>query len=558
MSWKSLAPALPDAVTGAAEGLTTGLAAARTALEAARAEIRVATALATEETQGVLATAESALSAAVAAVGESVDALLDDGGAYLLLVPLPKKGLAALLDGVEDLGTSAPTGALEGSVPPAVRGLPLWRRAFREEALFLGGNAHYLKTVAEALYDAGDDSRPRFGADSYWAYAAIVAGATDVAAGVTLAAYFDRLFGTRHGSDSLAAARGHGDVVVTGLRAGPSQRGGLAVVEWDAPAPRPVDDGEWRVTPVEYAVIRSERPQAATARRVLDLFPSRELTEGATGLHGARVLKVGRCDGITRRYTDPGPLTTNQTYYYHVALKTRLDGPDRHDAVGYELLSSAARYRPEPRRFAARRGAPPDWSRTPSIARLVPAVDRLLDRVTEAARTFGGDAARVTSLSQSSLDALTREINALGAIVDDVDMTLRQLESVFALPSAGVHVTLRTGQGNPASLLADLTRALSDSTDPDRPTFDVGDEYVTGAIVVLTGPSPAAFERAWALLAALFGGPGDEDPVLAGINSIRAGVEEAAAALTPSAPSLTFNEDMTPRAPGEGDASCET
>lgn len=558
MSWTSLTPALPGTVTEAAGGLTAGLEATRAALEAARAELRIATALANEETVGALATAQAALGAAVSAVEGAVMNLLDDGGGYLLLVPLPKKGLAALLDGALDLGTSAPTGALDARVPPSVRSLPVWRRAFREEALFLGGNAHFLKTVGEALYDPGDDSRPRFGADTYWAYAVLVGGASDVAAGVTLASYFDRLFGARHGSDSLAASRGHGDVVARGVRAGPSTRANYAVIEWEPPEPQAVDDGEWRAVPTEYAVIRSDRTQAMTARRVLDLFPTTNLREGLTGLHGARVLKVGRCDGITRRYVDLGPLQPNQTYYYHVALKARFDGPERRDALPYVLLSSVARYRPDVRRTATRRGTPPDWSRTPSIARAVPALDRLLDRVSEVAKSVTSGASQVTSLSSAASAALDREIAALGTIVDEVALTLRQLEAIFTVPSAGVHVTLRTGQGNTAAFLADLAQALSDPSDVERPAFDVGDEYVTGAVLLLTGPNPDAFARAWALLGSLLGGPEEEDPIVAGINSIRAGVEAAAPLLTDTPPSVTFNEDMTPRAPGEGDASCES
>jgi hypothetical protein len=189
---------------------------------------------------------------------------------------------------------------------------------------------------------------------------------------------------------------------------------------------------------------------------------------------------------------------------------------------------------------------------------MVPAVDRLLDRVTEAAKSVASGAAQTVSLSNAAVTALDQEINRLGAVVDEVTLTLRQLESVFSVPSAGVHVTLRTGQGNTASFLADLAQALTDSNDADRPPFDVGDEYVTGAVLLLTGPSPDAFARAWALLSSLLGGPEEEDPVVAGINSIRAGVEAAAATLTDAPPSVTFNEDMTPRAPGQGDASCET
>lgn len=558
MSWASLTPELPGTMAAATDGLTAGLQAAKTALEAVRTELNAASALATEEPRGALTTAEAALTATVSAAEAAINALLDDGGAYLLLIPLPKKGLATLLDGVEDLGTTAPAGALTAQVPAGVSRLPLWRRAFSEEALFLGGNAHYLKTVGEALFDPYDDARPRFGHDAYWGYAALVAGATDVAAGVTLAAYVDRLFGSRHGSDTLAASRGHGDVVATGLRVTPSLRGGAAVVQWNPPEPQSVDDGEWQAIPVEYAVIRSERPQAMTARRVLDLFSTNNLREGLSGRYGAKVLKVGRCDGVVHRYVDVDASSVNQSYYYHVALRTRMSGPDRRDELGYDLLSSAARYRPESRRLPIRHGTPPDWSRTTSVARLMPAAERLLDRVGEAARTLSSVGSNTSSLGQLATESINREVERLTALLDEVTLNLQQLEAVFNVPSGGVHVALRTGEGNTAALLADLAQVLTDPSDPNRPAFDVGDEYVTGALIVVTGPSPSAFAGAWALLRSLLGDDSEPDPLLDGIRSIQAGVEALAPQLTVDPPSVTFNQDMTTRPPGQGDASCET
>lgn len=559
MNWISFQPALPAKVTSAAEDLTTGLGAAQATLQAAKALLATKTALANDRVVGALASSQGIVSSAFDAVEAGINALLDDGGGYALVVPLPKKGIASLVEGVIGLTTSAPAGALNSRTPASVRALQVWRQAFNEEALFTGGNAHFLRTVAESLYDAGDDNRPTFGADSFWGYAALITGASDVAAGVNAAAYLERLLGTVAGTAStLTATRSHGSVVAQGVRVRPTPRNAAAVIEWLPPTSVPADDGVWRVVPTHYAIIRSERPQALSARQVLDLFTSRDLQEGMTGRHGARVLKVARNDGLVGRFVDAGPLTTQQAYYYHVAVRTRLDGPDRREEHGYAQLSSCARLRLEAGRSrGGRPGAPPDWYRLPSLARLIPAMGETLDTVLETLKVYGNAGERAQGLSASALSALEREIAKYGDLVGSLGHTLGQLQSVFSAPAVGVSLALRSGRGSAATMLADLASALEDRTDPARPAFDTGSEYVAGAMILVVAPSEAAFQRTWAALQLLLGPEEENDPVLAGIRDIQAGLSTQAGALTDEAPSLTFNNDMTAREPGQGDASCE-
>ena len=106
-------------------------------------------------------------------------------------------------------------------------------------------------------------------------------------------------------------------------------------------------------------------------------------------------------------------------------------------------------------------------------------------------------------------------------------------------------------------MIGDLAKALDDTSDAERPSFDTGDEYVCGAMVVVAAPSEDAFLRAWALVELLFGPADAEDPVVAGVRSVEAEIARAAVVLTNPEPSRTFNEDMSPRPAGQGDASCE-
>lgn len=556
MPWIKAAPTLPPEVTGAAQTLTGSLSALRTAVTLVQTQVRAAIALARTDAVGALDSAQGVVNALTGAVRDGVNALLDDGGGYLLIVPTPKKGLTGFVQGFVDPPSVLPAGALRAGVPASVRATDVWRRAFAPEGLFTGGNAHYLQTVAASLFDAGDDSRPRFTNDTYWGYCAFVAGATDIAAAISVATYFDRLFGAKMGTESLAAARSGGELVAQGLRAQASGRGEVVVLTWSPIDPLALED-DTRMVATHYAIIRSERPQAMTARQVSDLFSDADLREGATGRFGAKVLKVTTNDGFVHRYVDSERLTPNQTYYYHIAVRTRVERQGVREDRGYGLLSSAARYRPEPQRTTGRHGKFPDWYRTPSLARLIPGLSRLIDRIQEAVNTAVSVGTRGATLAESSAALLDRYVSKIDETVTELNLILSQIEGVFETPDVGVYLTMRRGKGNVGSFLSDLGIAFSDPSDVNRPPFETGDEYTCGSIILVAAPSEDAFLRAWAMLELLFGEASEDDPVLAGINSIQAAVAATIPPEVEAEPSVTFNPDMTPRAPGTGDASCD-
>lgn len=560
--WVALTPSLPPGVTEAAQGLRTGFQAFGAQLSVLKVQRQIALALARTEATGAIDAVRSVLSSATGAVRSGLNALLDDAGAYVLLVPLPKKGLGYLLAG-SSAPPTAPTGALAAEVPQAVRDLPAWREAFSPARLYVGGNAHFLKTVGEALFDAKDPNRPKLQNATYWGYAAAVAGSTDLGAAMALATYFAQFADKKQqGSGGLSPTRGAGDIVVSGLRASPSGRALLCVLDWSAIRSRPIDSTGWTAVPVEYAVIRSTGVEAATARAVLDLLPSALPTAGMTGRHGSKVLKVVTSDGIVRRYVDEETLDPATTYYYHVAVRTKLvppGGSSEPEVVQpYTLLSSPARYRPQADRNGdARGGNPPDWYRTPSVARLIPAFDRVIDQAMEALASAEAVTADGLDFGDTVISTIDAQIERLRRIEEEVQTLLGQIVNIYAVPNAGVHLCLRTGQGNASTVLSDLASSLGNLSDPDRPPFDAGNEYVVGIVALVAAPSEAEFLKAWALLKLLFGGSSDVDPQLAGVQSIPESTPEPAPPLDDPAPGVTFNNDMTPRAPGEGDASCD-
>ena len=560
--WVQLTPSLPPAVTTAAQGLKTGFSTFETTLQALKVQRQIALALARTEATSAIDAVRSIINATTGAIKGALNALLDDVGAYVLLVPLPKKGLGYLLAGT-DAPPATPTGALSTEVPQAVRDLPAWRQAFSPTRLFVGGNAHFLRTVSDAVFDGKDPNRPRFQTSSYWGYVAAVAGSTDLGAALALASYFAQFTDRKaQGSSGLSPTRGAGDIIVSGLRASPSSRATLCVLEWSPIRSRPIDNTGWTAVPIEYAIIRSTGVEAATARTVLDLLPSTSPTEGMTGRYGAKVLKVVPSDGIVRRYVDEETLVSATTYYYHIAVRSKLVPPP--DAglqtvtQPYTLLSSAVRFRPEPSRVGdARGGNPPDWYRTPSVARMIPPFNKLIDEVLEGVNSFDAVAQDGLNFGDTVISAIDAQITRLQRIEDDVNTLVTQLVNLYAVPEAGVHLCMREGQGNASSMISDLASTLSDTSDPKRPPFDSGSEYVVGVMVVVAAPSEADFLKAWNLLKLLFGGSGAGSPVLTGVNSVPASTPAPDAPLTPAPPGVTFNDDMTPRPAGTGDASCD-
>jgi len=304
--------------------------------------------------------------------------------------------------------------------------------------------------------------------------------------------------------------------------------------------------------PTDYAVIRTEGAESLSARRVLDLFAGIELREGMRGRAEAVVLKVARHDGILRRYVDESSLDPDKTYYYFIAYKGRLEGPEgRRQAY-------PARMRRTPRAIRrTRHGVAPDWVRTPSVASIIPGLNALIGQVLGAIESATRTAEDAGSLASTTLAALDAEIARVTKVVGDLDLILNQLDQVYATPDANIYVTLRSGRGGVAAMLADLTNALQDPTDPDRPPFDSGEEYVTGALVVVAAPSETQFLAIWALLRMLFE-EDEADPVVAGVTAFPAApTTPATTALTPESASVTFDQSLNPRAPGEPDASCE-
>jgi len=592
---------LPPAITALGTGLSSSLDAVKAALDVVRIQSRAFSAFVRAQ-EGVPVNAGiAAISAGVTALESLINGFSDSTGVYVLLIPIPKKGLLSVVsepDTPSEPGSNFvqfPTTSLLARLPAALaaklRESPSFSALFSEGNVSVGGNPYVVKTVGESLHDAGDRNRPRFASDSYWAYTALLTGAYDLSIILTAAQFFDRMFNKIPGA--IGAARQVANVVPSGLRVGPSGRGYYPILEWDrVPASAILSSfASARVTATEYAIIASTDFRAKTVSTVDELFGTTTLTAGMTGVYGSTVVAVTAYDGVVSRYLDERTLPLGKTIYYHIAFKTRVENDPMFDPkppppplsrrpgvprptssepidLPYGPLSSCAEY-PVRAQGDPRLSKAPDWFRSPSLVQLIPGVDRLLDRASFSLEELRGILARGTETNNALLSLLNRLADKLGVETDDISLFLRRLQNALGAPTAGIYATVRTGQGNTGAFLADLVSALDDETDENRPPFDTGDEFVTGVILLSVGPDPSAIAAAFAAFGALFGAPSSTD-ALAGVNSVTAStlaslteVEQAlleqirgggtSTTLSP----IAFGTDMTSRPLGSSDASCE-
>jgi hypothetical protein len=113
------------------------------------------------------------------------------------------------------------------------------------------------------------------------------------------------------------------------------------------------------------------------------------------------------------------------------------------------------------------------------------------------------------------------------------------------------------GTGGFEEFSTQLFKDFSDYSDPNRPAFDTGSEFVTGAIVLAFGPDLAAIVSQFDFLLELFGGTQRTEAQI-GVDSVptlEISVNAAAAAVQEAEAVMGFLPTMLP---GNPDALCST
>jgi len=595
--WRSVTPQVPEGIQALGQSVTSALSALRTGLEGVRVAFEAQALLVTQTESAAVLAANLALRTIIASINAALDVLLDDTGLYLLPIPIPKKGSLRVAIDASSEGIGGGGGGVIGAVfsnpidypindlflgseeqKAEMRKSYLLQQLLRPTDLFTGGNAYLIKTIAESIYDEKDQNRPVFSDGSYWGYGFFVAGASDVTALLGVGLFFDRIIGELANATQVGASRGLSDVVPRGVTVLPSGRTQHAVVSWELVAPSTLLSSfdNSTIDVYKFAVIRAKDERARTATRVTDLFSTRRLTEGLTGIYESKVLLVRDYDGIVTRYVDSSDLEEGVTYYYFLAFATRgrpNSGSRTSDGTvpdfGFNKLSTGVEFRRPSRRedYGGKTlSKAPDWMRTPSVMAMIPPVSGFIDKIQEFLKTVGSTADNVSVKNQQYLDFLNREIDKYSAYVQEIEQRVAQINSIFESPDAGLYVTFRNGSGNATDFLADVVSSLEDATDPQVPPFSTGDEFVTGLVALAVGPDPAPIVAALELLSLLFSPAANVSPELVGIQSINTELAAVEAGLlaqlgggtnsTLSSPN-TFNADMTARVLGTGDSTCD-
>jgi hypothetical protein len=588
--WIRLTPKPPSELTAISTSLSTGIETVRAALQAARLEVQAfSTSLLNRELEAVSAVS-AATNALIDAISQALDTLLDSSGVYFLFVPIPKKGLARFAVPPSETGASAlvsyPVRSLidgaSSEIQTRLQGSKLLEQLFSPGDLLSGGNLHFVNTVMDAVFDEEDTNRPIFTNDSHWAYSALIAGASDISAMIQAGSIIERLFNTPPSANAVSPTRDVGNIVPQNVQVTANGRG-VPVVSWDlVPVSRVLSSyDQSTVRATKYAIIRSTDFKARSARRVRDLFPSGDIRQGATGRYGSKVLAVKNYDGIVTRYVDDSPLVEGQTYYYHVAFATRLEPPLRFFGVnpatgdqqtaavdfGFDLLSGGQPFtKPTQTQNwgAAHTGRPPDWNRSASLATLIPGLNGFIGQLQQYLKSLRSVSQNITTQNNDLIDIIQRKIDKAAAISAEFNDRINQINSIFSGPQAGIYVTIRSGSGGTSDFLADLIDAF-ESNEENAPPFTNGDEFTTGVIILAVGPDPSSIQAALAAMQTLFA-PAATNPALEGINAANGILDELEQQLIKEitggtnnqpTPSVTFNENMTPRPPGQGDSSCD-
>lgn len=481
------------------------------------------------------------LRAAIELVKAALDALTQDAGAYVLLVPARRKVIVSPVIqqalSVTGLTPVQKTKSYDGVVLEAqlTASNPEVAEFFKAPAS--GGNAGFLRTVTESITDLGDLNRPTFDATAYVGGIHVVAGASDYVNLIALISALDAFFDPKL-SQGLAVAGLPVPQNVKGQFV-PLIGGTGALLSWDA-QPRtvtiPALSSGCFVTQV--AIIRSTDPKVIRATTPQSLFGTLQLTKGMkTGDGKTEVVDIVDAlplfPSAPSTYQDFTALTQGTTYYYLAAYNLKMGPLDKFEKadvyykdIGFHRLSNVCIVTPQAKTAKSGRGKPPDWVRTPSLVDVFAPLGDAIEFLYAILKQFeAGLSANLDALKQYIL-FIQGEIKKLSAIVDRITAIINLLKSILGqTPEVGVYARSYFGIGGVNFMLADLAKSLAPSNDdPLRPPFDRGDEFVTGVVLLVGGPSEAIVTPLITALNALLGlrGPSVPDALAAAIASVDA------------------------------------
>ena len=457
-----------------------------------------------------------ALKAACKAIRAVIKAIAEDAGVYMLVVPLP-----ILTDPGPNANTLAllqlPAGA---NIPPAYGKSIASQRAEDaqpgEQSVFLdklddvasvlpqgnGGNAGFLGTVRSSMVDALDSNRPQFDQDDYVGGMVLLYGAPTYYAVIKILKYLIKLLQLPNNTmDDQRLPRpknvGAEFVASAGLRnlVDETPKNLYAVkLNWDQD---PVDwallvygDVHYKIR--EVRVYRSEQP-------ITRVTPVGDLKEIWRKKYAGSEDMYYDADFPQDPKKDAG-----KTLYYAVgyALAEATDGfVYVSDPVDLSVVSLQL---PQVLTASTTHGIPPDWiacnlmTLIPQVRDIVNAIYEYIDKIEES--TEGGK-----DRVKEFVDFLNSEVHRYSAWATNILATLKLLLQLLQAPKATIATFFFEGRGGNDFLTQTLAEALTDTSDPDRPAFDLGTEMVGGIVFYSGGGIPSEVQKTWTLFKAIFG-----------------------------------------------------
>ena len=459
-----------------------------------------------------------ALKAGIAVVRALLSDFTGEGGFYFLAVPMSPidRAIEDKITFEEEPGanTFTPT---EGIIPIAVK----------KNLIGSGGNYGFLSTVAKSLNDQEDPMRPKFSNDAHVAAVVIVIGA-DVMINVAvlinkLASLFSGpektgLSEAIKGGNTLPHPKNLRAEIVPGkdvsaqgeyLKNYVSPDGvksSYAVkLSWDIESeyhilPWPNANGtayqRWKIAQVR--VYRSDKPISTSYDKA--------------ALEKIRIADYDFDSWLTDFYDDGVEFGTTWNYAVGFKMVQELvdDNGDPYDVDAYdsvqpfEIRTTQITLPEDPNMFA-RKGVPPDWFVVPSPLAMIPAITRVVDRITTLLDALEDSIESKSDATKKYIKAIEDEINGYIDWTTDLVNTIDQL--INALNWEGVYAgaTVFSGKGGNNFFLNQLGTALMDTADTSRPPFLKGDEATCGFIMYAGAETVGKIQKFMSLTELLLG-----------------------------------------------------
>lgn len=473
--------------------------------------------------------------AAASALLDTLQSFLKGGRVHLLPIPIVKTPPAApppaLPPTLDDLQA-----ALDIVLGPSATSAA---SAYASMISRAGGNAGFYNAFAQSLMDVADPNRPQYDAQhDAVVMVTLLVGAPRYAEITSATTTLDLIVKPKNGNTMTARTLPVPQGVV-GRVVGASTPPGVGVrLDWDPP--KEVIALSYfpgvRFSVKRYAVIRSTSARLQRATTVLDLFPTRALTDGmSSGDHKVVAIGSGRNSAFldTDATLDPA-----RPLYYCVAWEvdvTENDGPPT--TIAFSKISSVIKVTPKAP-TPAQTGQAPDWAATDSAINMFPGLAAGAQALIEEARVLlkpsSSPVDKINGAIAVAAGATQRIAARSKELIDDV----KRLSTALSSPMPSLYITqMSSASGGNAFLLAELARRLGDKADPARPPFDAG-EYVCGLCIVAGAPRIADLAATIAFFEALFGPPASTNPLMGILASIDTIVTQAEATV--------FGPDMRP------------